>query len=206
MDNPISVLLCDDHQIVRMGLKTVIELKEGFSVVGEACNGEEAVELARQLHPSVIVMDIMMPRKNGVEAIREILENDSEAKILVLTTFGASDETARALQAGARGAVVKDTPYPEFIRAIRMTAAGERVIGEGIRTTIGSDAPALTERQLAVLREVAAGRTTKRIAEDLGLTVDGVNCHLRAIYAKLGVSSRAEAIALTHEMRRGGAC
>lgn len=196
MKERLSILLCDDHQIVRMGLKTLIELREDLVVIGEARNGDEAVHLAHRLRPDVIVMDLMMPKKNGVDAIREILADNPAAKILILTTFGASEDTARALDAGAIGALVKDTSHHTLLKAVRKTAMGERVIGEGITTVSGSTTPRLTERQRSVLSLASRGMTSKQIAERLSLSEDGVNAHFRAIFAKLGASSRSEAIAM----------
>lgn len=196
MSAKLSILLCDDHQIVRMGLKTLIELREDLVVIGEARNGDEAVHLARRLKPDVIVMDLMMPKKNGVEATREILAENPAARILVLTTFGASEDTARVLEAGALGALVKDTSHHTLLKAIRKTAMGERVVGEGITTTIGTSTPRLTERQRSVLLLASRGMTSKQIAEHLNLSEDGVNFHFRTIFAKLGVASRSEAIAM----------
>ena len=197
-NDKITILLADDHQIVRMGLSTVIRLENDMDVIGEARNGDEAVRRAKELHPDVIVMDLMMPKRDGADATAAIVRTNPTAKILILTTFGASERVKVALDAGALGAIVKDTPYTDIIKAIRRTAAGECVISKDIRHALEAtpDVPELSERQLKVLQYVAQGLTTKTISERLGIGPDGVNAHLRTIFAKLGVSSRTEAVAI----------
>ena len=197
-NDKITILLADDHQIVRMGLSTVIRLESDMDVIGEARNGDEAVRRARDLHPDIIVMDLMMPKRDGADATAAIVRTNPTAKILILTTFGASERVKTALDAGALGAIVKDTPYTDIIKAIRRTAAGECVISKDIRHALESapDRPELSERQLRVLHYVAQGLATKAISEHLGIGSDGVNAHLRTVFAKLGVSSRSEAVAI----------
>ena len=202
-NDKITILLADDHQIVRMGLSTVIRLEDDMDVIGEARNGDEAVRRARELHPDVIVMDLMMPKRDGANATAAIIKGNPDAKVLLLTTFGASERVKAALDAGALGAIVKDTPYADIIKAIRRTAAGERVISKDIRHALekAPARPELSERQLKVLHYVAQGLTTKTISEHLGIGPDGVNAHLRTIFAKLGVSSRSEAVAIALRKR-----
>lgn len=202
-NDKITILLADDHQIVRMGLSTVIRLENDMDVIGEARNGDEAVRRTRDLHPDVIVMDLMMPKRDGADATAAIVKADPNAKVLLLTTFGASERVKAALDAGALGAIVKDTSYTDIIKAIRRTAAGERVISKDIRHALEAapDRPELSERQLRVLHYVAQGLTTKAISERLGIGPDGVNAHLRTIFAKLGVSSRSEAVAIALRKR-----
>ena len=197
-NDKITILLADDHQIVRMGLSTVIRLENDMDVIGEARNGDEAIRRARDLHPDVIVMDLMMPKHDGADATAAIIRSNPDAKILLLTTFGASERVKAALDAGALGAIVKDTSYTDIIKAIRRTAAGEHVIGKDIRHAleVAPDRPELSERQLKILQYVAQGLTTKAISEHLGIGPDGVNAHLRTVFAKLGVSSRTEAVAI----------
>ena len=197
-NDKIAILLADDHQIVRMGLSTVIRLESDMDVIGEARNGDEAVRRAKELRPDVIVMDLMMPKRDGADATAAIVRENPDAKILLLTTFGASERVKAALDAGALGAIVKDTSYTDIIKAIRRTAAGEHVISKDIRHALETapDRPELSERQLKVLHYVAQGLTTKAISEHLGIGPDGVNAHLRTIFAKLGVSSRSKAVAI----------
>ena len=198
MDAKIRILIADDHQIVRMGLTTIFAKEPDFEVVGEARNGLEAVRLCRELRPNVVLMDLMMPKKSGADATPEILAADPSARVLVLTTFSESEEVRRALDAGACGALIKDTPYDKLVAAIRAVARGRRVVSPEIQQNLAarSAAPELSARQLEILRLVADGLTSKAISNQLEIGTDGVNAHLRTIFAKLGASSRSEAVAI----------
>lgn len=198
MDAKIRILIADDHQIVRMGLTTIFAKEPDFEVVGEARNGLEAVRLCRELRPNVVLMDLMMPKKSGADATPEILAADPSARVLVLTTFSESEEVRRALDAGACGALIKDTPYDRLVAAIRAVARGRRVVSPEIQQNLAarSAAPELSARQLEILRLVADGLTSKAISNQLEIGTDGVNAHLRTIFAKLGASSRSEAVAI----------
>ena len=198
MKERIRILIADDHQIVRMGLTTIFRKEKDMVVVGEARNGCEAVRLAGELKPDVVLMDLMMPKKDGAAATAEILAENPETKILVLTTFGESTDVRMALDAGAAGALVKDTPYEDLIAAIRGIAAGRRVVSPEIEANLAlhTDASTLTDRQLEVLGYVAKGLSTKDVAQIMNISPDGVSAHLRIVFAKLGASTRAEAVSI----------
>ena len=193
----LKVLIADDHAIVRHGLCALLNTEHGIEVAGEAKDGNEAVALAKQLAPDVVVMDIVMPRKDGVEATAEIRSAMPEAKIVVLTSFGTSDKISRAIEAGATGALMKTAEDRELLSAIRTVASGGRVISPAVRKLISTDPPApeLTPRQLEILQAMARGLTNKDIAKMFSIRTDGVNEHVLAILAKLGAANRTEAVA-----------
>ena len=194
----ISVLIADDHAIVRHGLCALLGTERGIEVVGEAKDGNEAVARTKQLAPDVVIMDIVMPRKDGVEATEEIRAAVPSAKIVVLTSFGTSDKISRAIEAGATGALMKTAEDRELLSAIRTVASGGRVISPAVRKLISTDPPApeLTPRQLEILQAMARGLTNKDIARMFSIRTDGVNEHVLAILAKLGAANRTEAVAI----------
>ena len=198
MSTRIKILIADDHQIVRMGLATIFTKEPDFEVVGEARNGLEAVRLARELAPDVVLMDLLMPRKGGADATQDILSANPSARVLILTTFGESEDVRRALDAGASGALIKDTPHTKLVAAIRAITKGKRIVSPEIQQNLAeqSAVPELSERQLEILKLIADGLTTKSISDRLEIGPDGVNAHLRTIFAKLGASSRTEAVAI----------
>ena len=194
----IRVLIADDHAIVRHGLCALLGTERGIEVVGEAKDGNEAVARTKQLAPDVVIMDIVMPRKDGVEATVGIRAAVPSAKIVVLTSFGTSDKISRAIEAGATGALMKTAEDRELISTIRTVANGGRVISPAVRKLISTDPPApeLTPRQLEILQAMARGLTNKDIAKMFGIRTDGVNNHVLAILAKLGAANRTEAVAI----------
>lgn len=198
MANKIRILIADDHQIVRMGLATIIRREKDLLLAGEARNGVEAVRLARELKPDVILMDLMMPKEDGATATAEILRENPEANILVLTTFGEADEVRKALDAGALGALIKDTPHAKLVSALRDIASRKRVISPEIAHNLREARPPveLSERQIEILRYVAKGLTTNDIGRLLKIGPDGVNAHLRTAFASLNVATRSEAVAI----------
>ena len=197
------ILLADDHLVVRMGIATIISFEPDLEVVAEADTGEEAVQFARERRPDVVVMDLMMPGMDGAEATAAIRREEPSAKILILTTFGTSDEMRRALDAGAMGGLLKSSSKDEIISAIRAVADGRRVLSPEIEHGLGpsSDAPSLTTRQLEVLNLAAKGFTNHEIGEILGIGANGVKDHLKAIYGRLGVASRTEATSMAISLR-----
>ena len=199
----IKILIADDHQIVRMGLTTIFAKEPDFEVVGEARNGIEAVRFARELNPDIILMDLLMPKKSGADATMEILTATPSAKVLILTTFGESEEVKRTLDAGASGALIKDTPHTKLVAAIRATVKGKRVVSPEIQQNLTdqSGIPELSTRQLEILKFIADGLTTKAISDRLEIGPNGVNAHLRAIFSKLGASSRTEAVTIALRKR-----
>ena len=197
-----SVLLVDDHSVVRMGLAAIINLEKDLKVCGEAENGNEAVILAKALKPDVVVMDLMMPGMDGAEATAAVLKASPASKVLVLTSYGTSADIARALKAGATGAVTKNLANDELAEAIRATARGERRLSSEIEASLGETATddGLSERQREVLDSIMHGKSNDDIAEMLGISKVRVKQHLAALYQKLGAVNRAEAVAIA--MRR----
>ena len=198
--NKIKVLVADDHAIVRIGLKSVLDYETDIEVVGEAKNGIEAVQEAERTQPDVIIMDLVMPRKDGVSATREIHDRLPGTKILILTTFGTSDGIAHALEEGASGAMMKTADDEKIVSAIRRIARGETYISPDIRRQLEENPPVpkLSPRQTEVLTMIANGKSNKEIAAQLGIRIDSVEDIANALYAKLSVSNRAEAVDVAH--------
>jgi DNA-binding NarL/FixJ family response regulator len=193
-----SVLLVDDHSVVRMGLAAIINIEKDLKVCGEAESGAEAVKLAREMRPDVVVMDFMMPGMDGAEATEAVLRASPESKVLVLTSYGTSSDIARALKSGATGAVTKNLSNEELADAIRATARGERMLSAEIEASL-SEAESdngLTARQREVLDSITRGLSNDDIAGMLGISKVRVKQHLAALYQKLGAANRAEAVAI----------
>lgn len=198
MDSKTRILIADDHLVVRMGLSAIIGIEKDMTVVGEACDGREAVRLAATLKPDVIVMDLMMPKLGGADATEAILKANPAAKILILTTFGTSGELRRALDAGAVGALVKDSAYKQLLGAIRHTASGKRTISAEIERQLkaSEQKPELSSRQTEILTYVAKGLSNEEIARQIGIGRDCVKAHLKTAFSHLGAASRSEAVAI----------
>jgi DNA-binding NarL/FixJ family response regulator len=194
----ITVLIVDDHAIVRTGLATLLEAKGGVEVVGEADNGETAVREVLRLKPDIVVMDIMMPVKDGITATREILATMPETKILILTTSTVSTDLSAAQQAGALGLIAKSADNAALVHAIRTVAAGKAVISPEIADLIdmSQSLPGLTERQLEILAHVSRGLSNPDIATILGVSVITVKKHMESILMKLGAANRSEALTI----------
>jgi NarL family two-component system response regulator YdfI len=207
MNETIRLLIADDHLIVRQGLRLILETEDGFELVGEATDGAEAVQLAGELHPDVILMDLRMPGMDGLTAIEQLAEKQPEIAIVILTTFNEDDLMVRGLRAGAKGFLLKDTDRETLFDSIRAAARGETLLKPDVmaRLLAQTQAPSgaksglekvdLTEREMEVLQAAAQGKTSKEIAFALGISERTVKAHLGSIYQKLGVDSRAAAIA-----------
>ena len=196
----IKVLIADDHAIVRIGLRSVFGYEPDIEVVAEARNGIEAVHEAERTRPDVAVVDLVMPRKDGVATTREILAAVPSAKVLILTTFGTSDGIAHALEAGASGAMMKTSDDGMIVSAIRRIAKGGQYISPDVKRQLQESPPVarLSQRQEEVLRAIAHGKSNKDIADQLGIRPDSVEDIANSLYAKLGVSNRAEAVDVAH--------
>lgn len=202
MAKPIAVLIVDDHAVVREGLRGFLQLQDGIEVAGEAGDGEEALEQALALRPDVILMDLVMPKLDGVAAMRELRERVPESRVIVLTSFLDDERLLPAIQAGAAGYLLKNAEPAELARAIRAAHAGETIIDPTVASRLvkaiadGRRSPAdqtLTRREREVLELIARGRSNKRIAFELGISEKTVKTHVGHVLAKLGVSDRTQA-------------
>lgn len=194
----ISVLIVDDHAMFRMGLKSLLGTCRDIKVVGDASDGKAAVAQVRKLRPSVVIMDLLMPEMDGVEATRQILAAVPGTNVLILTTFGTADGISHALDAGAKGALLKTAELTELRTAIQTAASGRTYVSDEIRRIMDSDPPLppLSPRQREVLESIVDGLTNALIAEKLGISVEMVKEHIKALFAKLNVSTRADAVAI----------
>jgi len=206
-EETIRLLIVDDHPVVRDGLSGMLGGEPGFEVLGQAADGERAVTLAAALEPDVILMDLRMPRLDGVGAIAELARRGCSARVLVLTTYDTDDDVLPAIEAGATGYLLKDAPRDELLRAVRAAARGEAVLSPTVATRVLGQvrAPApdpqqqLSPRELEVLQLVARGTTNRDAAARLFVSEATVKTHLLHIYAKLGVNDRAAAVAEAFE-------
>ena len=192
----IRVLVADDHPVVRTGLSAVIIEQGDLELVAEAENGERAVALFREHQPDVVLMDLRMPVMDGVEAIRTITGEFPGARILALTTYEGDADIRRALEAGARGYLLKDMLLTEVISAVRAVRRGERVIPTAVATRLAEfpERSELSEREIEVIQLVARGLSNKEVARAIGRTDETVKIHLKNIFAKLDVADRTEAV------------
>lgn len=209
----IRVLVVDDQALVRAGFRMILEAEDDLVVVGEAADGIEAVELVERAAPDVVLMDIRMPRLDGVEATQRIMSARSHARVLVLTTFDLDEYVYAALQAGASGFLLKDTPPERLVDAIRIVAAGDaelapsitrRLLGQFVASRPSAVAPPpwlaqLTERELEVLTLMARGRTNAEIADELYLGETTVKTHVGRVLMKLGARDRVQAVVMAYE-------
>jgi DNA-binding NarL/FixJ family response regulator len=202
---PIRVLVVDDHAVVREGLRAFLAVQDGIEVAGDAADGEEALEAAALLDPDVILMDLVMPRLDGVGAMRALRERLSRSRVIVLTSFLDDDKLLPALRAGAAGYLLKDAEPEQLVRAVRAAHAGEALLDPVVAARLvdrlssdGEPQPLerLTPREREVLVLIARGLANKRIALELGLSEKTVKAHVGHVLAKLGVTDRTQAAVL----------
>ena len=210
-NSPARLVVVDDHDLVRSGLKRLLSDQEDFEVVGEAANGREAVELCRLLKPNLVIMDVRMPEMDGLSATREIRRRFADVSVLLLTTYENEDYLLEAIRAGAAGYVLKDAPESQLITAIRKVLDGEPTLNRRLATELlrrlatevgdrstkskpADLAEPLTSRELEVLRLLALGYTNRQIAQELVISLGTVKNHVEHIRAKLGVSDRTQAV------------
>ncbi|HET7496647.1 MAG TPA: response regulator transcription factor [Candidatus Limnocylindrales bacterium] len=210
MTERIRVLVADDHPIVRDGVRALIAASPGLELIGEAVDGDEAVTLVRRLHPDVVLMDLSMPGRNGIDATRAIVADGPATAVLILTMFADDESIFAAMRAGARGYLLKDAGHDEMRRAIEGVGHGEAIFGAGVaQRMVGFFArarelgvqpfPELTDREREVLEEIARGAGNAAIASRLGISVKTVRNHVSTVLGKLMVVDRAEAIVRARE-------
>ena len=202
-DAPITLLIADDHPLILAGLASLIASLPGFLLLGQAGTGRAAVELYRELRPDVVLMDLNMPEMHGIEAIERICAEDAQAKIVILTTYQGEDSVHRALRAGARGYLLKDSGFLQLTQCIRQVAAGRHYLPPELAAQQAGriEANRLSKREHDILLHLSAGKSNKMIARSAGIEVGTVKFHVNNILTKLNVSSRTEAA--TVAARRG---
>ncbi|MEV0414977.1 response regulator transcription factor [Streptomyces sp. NPDC050448] len=209
IDAAITLLICDDHPVVRDGLRGMFASAEGFEVLAEASDGVEGVELAERLDPDVVLMDLRMPGGGGVAAIAELTRRGLRSRVLVLTTYDTDSDTLPAIEAGATGYLLKDAPREELFAAVRAAAEGRSVLSPAVASRLVSavrnpappaDEP-LSAREREVLELVAKGTSNREIARALFISEATVKTHLTHVFAKLGAKDRAAAVAVGYERK-----
>ncbi len=203
METAIRVLCVDDHRLMREGIARIVGLQPDMTVVAEASNGEEAVQQFVRHRPDVTLMDLQLPTMNGLQAISAIRRAEPDARIVVLTMYHGDEDIHRALEAGARGYLLKDTLPDDLIRVIREVHAGKRSIPPEIAAALEQRAsqPVLTFRESQVLELLATGKRNKEIAASLGISGDTASAHIKSIFVKFNVHDRTAALA--EALRRG---
>ena len=194
----IRILVADDHAIVRVGLVTLLGRVPDFEIVGEAGNGAVAVSKALKLAPDVVVLDLVMPKMDGVEATAALHEKLPSTKVLILTSFGTSEDLSRALNAGAIGAILKNAANSELVAAIRRVAAGKRTVSPEIENMLANDPPVpeLSPRQRDILESITRGLTNNQIAMQFEISPESVKTHIAKLFEKIGAASRSEAVSI----------
>ncbi|MFJ6016369.1 response regulator [Streptomyces sp. NPDC092952] len=202
----ITLVVVDDHPVVRDGLRGMFDSSPGFEVLGEAANGVEGVELAARLDPDVVLMDLRMPGGGGVAAIAELTRRGARSKVLVLTTYDTDSDTLPAIEAGATGYLLKDAPRDELFTAVRAAADGRTVLSPAVASrlisrvrTPAAGGESLSAREREVLELVAKGTSNREIAAELFISEATVKTHLTHVFAKLGAKDRAAAVAIGYD-------
>ncbi|MEL6602515.1 MAG: response regulator transcription factor [Cyanobacteria bacterium J06614_10] len=200
---PISILVAEDHGIVRQGIVSILQLQDDFTVVAEAKDGVEAVDLYSHLQPDITLMDLRMPNMEGVDAIAHIRKSSPQAKIIILTTYDTDEDIYRGLQAGARGYILKDADFEDLVDAVRTVNQGKRYLPPNVALKLAErmDTEELTERERDVLNMMARGTSTAALAAALQLSEGTIKFHINHIFQKLGVNDRTQAIIIA--LRRG---
>ena len=203
MSNPIRVLSVDDHPLLREGIAALVNSQPDMTLVAEASNGAEAVQIFKQQQPDVTLLDLRLPDMSGIDTLIAIRSEFPEARVIMLTTFEGDVEIQRALQAGARGYLLKNMPPSELLDVIRQVHAGKKRIPPEIASQLLEHMTdeVLTEREIEVLREVADGNRNREIAERLFISEETVKVHIKHIMEKLGAADRTQAVAIG--VRRG---
>ena len=202
-ENPIRIMIVDDHPVVREGLAALVERREDMTVVAEASDGNEAIALFHQHRPDVTLMDLRMPNMDGVTAITRIREAYSNARIIVLTTYDGDEDIYRGLRVGAKGYMLKDAPREELLGAIRAVHAGQTRIPTEVAAKLAErmNSPELTPREREVLNLIVAGHSNQEIGNALFITEGTVKAHVNSILSKLNVSDRTQAVGVA--LKRG---
>lgn len=201
--NRIRILIADDHSVVREGLVSLIKRKADMAVIAEASNGREAVDLWKEHRPDVTLLDLRMPELDGVGTIKEIRELDENAHIIVLTTYEGDEDIYRAIKAGAKAYLLKDTARDALVETVRRVAAGETYLPPALAAKLAErvSGEALSPREMEVLRRMAVGKSNKEIGAELFISEGTVKTHIKNIFSKLDVVTRTEAVATA--TRRG---
>jgi two-component system, NarL family, response regulator len=197
----IRVILADDHPVVRNGLAAMVDQQADMEVVAEAGDGDEAVALYKQFHPDVMVLDLRMPRRDGVTVVQDVLALNPKARLLIMTTYDGDEDIFRCLSQGAKGYLLKDAPRQEILSAIRAVSEDRPYTSSSVaaKALQRMAKPSLTQRELDVLQLVALGRSNKAIARRLNITEGTAKTHVKSILTKLDAISRTEAVAVAHK-------